>query len=163
SDAIVGAIWKPLAPAPTTATRLPRTSTEWSQRAEWNDGPAKSSRPGMSGSGGRLSWPTAEMTARARSQSSRPSLSRTVTARLAAADDDHGKRLLGRVVGAQLDAAGVDAVELELLEHQGHVVLGDLLAGEEAHHLAHEVVVRWRREDATVVAVRGDGDEGAAA
>ena len=37
SGAIVGAIWKPLAPAPIIATRLPVRSTLWSQRAEWND------------------------------------------------------------------------------------------------------------------------------
>ena len=63
-SAMVGAIWKPLAPAPTSATRLPVRSTSWSQRAEWNDGPAKRP-PGMSGRFGRLSWPTAEITARA--------------------------------------------------------------------------------------------------
>ena len=33
-SAIAGAIWKPLAPAPTRATRLPVRSTSWSQRAE---------------------------------------------------------------------------------------------------------------------------------
>ena len=37
--------------------------------AEWNDGPAKSSMPGMSGSCGRFSAPTALMTARASSVS----------------------------------------------------------------------------------------------
>ena len=32
-----------------TATRLPARSTSWSQRAEWNAGPSKSPKPGMSG------------------------------------------------------------------------------------------------------------------
>ena len=59
---MVGAIWKPLAPAPTSAKRLPVQSTSGSQRAEWNDGPAKSSMPGMSGSLGWLSAPTALIT-----------------------------------------------------------------------------------------------------
>ena len=67
---MAGAIWNPLAPAPISATRLPVRSTEWSQRAEWKAGPAKASRPAMSGRLGRLSWPTAEMTARAVSVSS---------------------------------------------------------------------------------------------
>ena len=76
---MVGAIWKPLAPAPIRATRLPVRSTSWSHRAEWNDGPAKVSMPGKSGMFGRLSWPTAEMTARATSVDSVPSAARTRT------------------------------------------------------------------------------------
>ena len=79
SSAIVGAIWKPLAPAPTRAKRLPRCSTEWSQRAEWNEGPAKSSIPGMSGSLGRFSEPTALITNRASSVSVAPAAPRTAT------------------------------------------------------------------------------------
>ena len=44
--AISGMNCTALAPVPITATRLPRRSTSWSQRAEWNDGPANESRPG---------------------------------------------------------------------------------------------------------------------
>ena len=76
---MAGATWKPLAPAPIMTTFLPVRSTEWSQRAVWNDGPAKASAPGRSGTNGWLSWPTALITARARSTSVRPSASRTVT------------------------------------------------------------------------------------
>ena len=76
---MAGAIWKPLAPAPTMATRLPVRSTEWSQRAEWNAGPANLSWPGMSGMWGRFNWPTAEITARATSVDSVPSSVRTRT------------------------------------------------------------------------------------
>ena len=63
SSAITGMNCAALAPLPITATRLPRRSTSWSQRAEWNDGPRKRSRPAMSGSLGRFSWPTALITA----------------------------------------------------------------------------------------------------
>ena len=80
---MAGAIWNPLAPAPIMATRLPAKSTEWSQRAEWNAGPAKLSRPGRSGMCGRFSCPTAEMTARATSVSSLPALERTRTDQVA--------------------------------------------------------------------------------
>ncbi len=62
-----------LAPVPITATRRPSSLTESSHRAEWNDGPAKRSRPSMTGILGRLSWPTAEMTASATSVSVPPS------------------------------------------------------------------------------------------
>ena len=51
--------WMALAPLPITATRLPARSTAVSQRAEWKAGPAKLSRPSISGSLGRLSWPQA--------------------------------------------------------------------------------------------------------
>ena len=54
-----GTNWTALAPVPTTATRFPARSTPWSQRAEWKASPAKRSRPGMSGSTGRDSCPTA--------------------------------------------------------------------------------------------------------
>ncbi len=63
TDAISGMTCTALAPVPITATRLPRRSTPGSQRAVWNAGPAKVSRPGMSGSDGRLSWPTLLITA----------------------------------------------------------------------------------------------------
>jgi hypothetical protein len=53
-----------LAPVPTTATRAPASSTSWSQAAEWKTGPAKSSRPGTSGSAGRESPPGAATSAR---------------------------------------------------------------------------------------------------
>ena len=76
---MVGAIWKPLAPAPIIATRVPARSTSWSHRAEWKAGPANVSAPGSSGTFGRLSWPTAEMTARATSTSSAPSAARVRT------------------------------------------------------------------------------------
>ena len=77
---MVGAIWKPLAPAPMSANRLPRWSTVWSQRAEWNDGPANVSMPGISGIRGVLSAPTALITARASRTSVVPSGLVTVTA-----------------------------------------------------------------------------------
>ena len=69
---MAGAIWKPLAPAPTSAKRVPRISRSSGQRAEWNEGPAKVSMPGISGSRGRFSEPTALITKRASSTSSAP-------------------------------------------------------------------------------------------
>ena len=48
------------------ATRLPRRSTEWSQRAEWNAGPAKDESPGKSGILGSTSGPVPETSTRAR-------------------------------------------------------------------------------------------------
>ena len=39
--AIVGAIWKPLAPAPRSANREPATLRSAGHLAEWNAGPAK--------------------------------------------------------------------------------------------------------------------------
>ena len=54
-----------LHPVPMTPTRLPVRSTSWSHRAEWNDGPAKSRCRRCPGSAGRLSCPTALMTASA--------------------------------------------------------------------------------------------------
>ena len=62
-----GTAWNADAPVPITAMRLPASAAPWSQRAVWNDGPRKASRPGMSGMRGRLSWPTALITAFARS------------------------------------------------------------------------------------------------
>ena len=53
------------------------------QRAEWNDGPAKVSMPGISGSRGRLSEPTALMTKRASNTFSAPLVSRAVTRHMA--------------------------------------------------------------------------------
>ncbi len=70
---MVGAIWNPDAPAPTSANRFPVRSSSAGQRAEWNDGPAKSSIPGMFGSLGMLSEPTPLMTNRASSTSVVPS------------------------------------------------------------------------------------------
>ena len=46
-----------LAPLPMTPTRLSDSSTPWSHRAEWNDGPANVPIPSMSGRWGRFSWP----------------------------------------------------------------------------------------------------------
>ena len=80
SSAMVGAIWKPLAPAPTRAKRVPRMSTSGSHRAEWNDGPAKSSMPSMSGIFGWFNEPTALITKRASRVSVAPSGVRTSTA-----------------------------------------------------------------------------------
>lgn len=42
-------IWAPVDPVPTTPTRRPASGTAWSQRAEWNDAPAKSASPSRSG------------------------------------------------------------------------------------------------------------------
>ncbi len=50
---------------PITATRLPRRSTSWSQRAEWKSAPPKSSMPSMSGSRGSESPPAATTSVRA--------------------------------------------------------------------------------------------------
>ena len=47
------------APVPTTATRRPRRSTSWSQRAEWKAGPANDPAPGRSGTDGSDSAPVA--------------------------------------------------------------------------------------------------------
>ncbi len=62
SSAMVGTIWKALAPVPITATRLPASSVPSIHSAECIEAPANVSRPGMSGSFGRLSWPTALIT-----------------------------------------------------------------------------------------------------
>ena len=67
-------------------------------RAEWKAGPANESRPGMSGSLGRLSWPTALITALASSVSSPPSRARTRTSQRA-----------GAVVPARRDDLGAEA------------------------------------------------------
>ena len=77
SGAMAGTNCIALAPVPTTATRFPPSSTSWSQRDEWNAGPANVSSPSRSGTDGRLSIPTALMTAFASTDSSRPSLPRT--------------------------------------------------------------------------------------
>lgn len=57
-----GTIWMAEAPVPTMATRLPRRSKSWSQRAEWKTLPGKESSPGMSGILGSDSGPVAETT-----------------------------------------------------------------------------------------------------
>lgn len=57
-----GTIWIADAPVPTTATRLPRVSYPWSQRAEWKTFPGNESRPGTSGTFGSDSAPVAETT-----------------------------------------------------------------------------------------------------
>jgi hypothetical protein len=74
------------APVPMTATRLPASGTSDRHRAECQVGPAKSSRPGMSGSLGRLSWPTALITAWACRVSS-PAAVRTRTAQRCSGSD----------------------------------------------------------------------------
>ena len=53
-----GTTWTAEAPVPITATRRPARGTEWSQRAVWKTGPAKSSIPSISGSRGSHSAPT---------------------------------------------------------------------------------------------------------
>ena len=58
-----------LAPMPMTATRSPRRSWSWSQRAEWNAVPSKSSSPGMSGMFGRFSCPRPDTTTSATTRS----------------------------------------------------------------------------------------------
>jgi hypothetical protein len=63
--AISGTNWIALAPVPTTATRRPSSGQPCSQRAECHAGPRNRSRPGMSGTAGRLSWPTDDTTDRA--------------------------------------------------------------------------------------------------
>ncbi len=62
SGAIVGTSCTAEAPVPITATRLPRSCTDRSQRAVCTVAPAKSSRPGMSGGLGLVSTPVAPMT-----------------------------------------------------------------------------------------------------
>ena len=52
-----------LQPVPITPTRLPVRSRSWFHLAECHEGPANDSRPGIVGSWGRFSWPTAETTA----------------------------------------------------------------------------------------------------
>ena len=79
-SAMVGAIWNPVAPAPTSAKRAPVMSRPAGQRAEWNEGPSNESMPGICGILGRFKEPTALMTKRACSVSSAPSEDRTRTA-----------------------------------------------------------------------------------
>lgn len=62
SGAMAGMTWAALAPLPTTATRLPRRSTPWSQSLVWKASPAKLSLPGKGGTTGVLSGPEALMT-----------------------------------------------------------------------------------------------------
>ena len=68
-----------LAPLPITATRRPSTSTSAGQRAVWNTGPEKESRPGIGGMAGVLKAPTALMRTLASSVSSVPSAVRMST------------------------------------------------------------------------------------
>ena len=63
---IAGTNWIAEAPVPITATRRPRRSWPWSQRAEWNIVPANVSSPGISGWRGSLSGPWPAMRNRAR-------------------------------------------------------------------------------------------------
>ena len=56
---IAGTAWIALQPAPTTATRLPCSSTSWRQRAVWKAGPTNCSSPGSAGEQGTDSWPQA--------------------------------------------------------------------------------------------------------
>src|SRR5919107_1259812 len=67
SGAMAGTNWMAEAPVPTEATRWPARSTEWSQRAEWNAGPANLSSPGKSGIFGSTSGPVALTSTFARS------------------------------------------------------------------------------------------------
>ncbi len=79
SGAISGTTWTAVAPVPTNATRLPRRSVPWSQRAEWNATPAKSSMPSIAGIAGWLSWPVAITSAVARRSVTAPVESWEVT------------------------------------------------------------------------------------
>ena len=65
TGAMAGTIWLALAPVPITPTRLPVRSTLWSQLAECIHGPAKVSRPSMSGSLATRRMPSAAITASA--------------------------------------------------------------------------------------------------
>ena len=49
-----------------------------------------------------------------------------------------GAHVVGDLV-APRDRAGVAAVEVQVLEEHRHDVVGDVAAGEERHHLAHEL------------------------
>ena len=62
---IAGTSWIADAPVPITATRSPRRSWPWSQRAEWNVVPANDPRPGRSGRLGSVSGPGAATSTRA--------------------------------------------------------------------------------------------------
>ncbi len=57
-----GTIWIAEAPVPIMATRLPRRSVSWSQRAECATVPGKVSRPGIAGILGSDSGPVADTT-----------------------------------------------------------------------------------------------------
>src|SRR5262245_3659490 len=60
SSAIAGMIWTPLDPVPTTATRLPASSTgSVGHSPVWYDSPRNSSRPGTSGKWGTDRTPVA--------------------------------------------------------------------------------------------------------
>ena len=58
---------------PITPTRLPFRSTSCCHSAEWKAGPSNVPTPSMSGMRGRLSWPTAVITALASTTSVAPS------------------------------------------------------------------------------------------
>lgn len=55
-------IWTPVEPVPIIASRLSDKGTLWSHRAEWKQGPANESSPGMSGYAGWCRIPVAEIT-----------------------------------------------------------------------------------------------------
>jgi hypothetical protein len=57
----LGTYWIAEAPVPIDATRLPRRSSEWSQRAECTVGPVNVSSPGKSGIFGSTSGPVPEI------------------------------------------------------------------------------------------------------
>ena len=98
-----------------TATRLPLRSTLWSQRAEWNDGPANDSMPLICGNFGWLSWPVALTTAFASSVSSLPSavreLQRPERAVVVPRHRQHFGVEADVVDDAELDGAGAEVVE----------------------------------------------------
>ena len=82
--------------------------------------------------------------------------------RHAGPDDHHaeGRLRLGGHRVERRHPAGVGPVELELLEHHRHVLVGDLLRHEEVHHLVHDLGRGRRREHAPAVAVGPDDVEG---
>jgi len=60
--AIEGITWTADAPVPISATRFPRRSVSWSQRAVCMTAPPKFSRPGMAGGFGCEKTPVAPTT-----------------------------------------------------------------------------------------------------
>ena len=64
---IAGTIWIADAPVPITATRSPRRSWSWSQRAEWNVAPPNVPSPAIWGRCGSVSEPGAATSTRAES------------------------------------------------------------------------------------------------
>ena len=97
-----------LAPVPITATRLSRRSTLQSHRAEWNDGPVKSSMPLMSGIDGWLSCPVAHTSASSRCVSGSPPSDDVSTNQAHSSSSHRRAEHFGRVANAVGDAEPLD-------------------------------------------------------